>query len=246
MAWFQDLGFKRNPLGIKPTEDNNLLGYEKMMQRIVYQLKIGNVIFLEGGYGTGKSSILRSIRKTFRDNILYFNCAQQSDLKRKIMESRDIIRKIFFLKPKKMLLLIDEANLANPKDFDFLYEFYIMDRIKSIVFAGTDFKRVPFNKAFKSDTKLYKLNEIRDNIAIEILNMRMPFQELVNPALARMIFNQSEMNPRRYLENLEDLIKSAHALGKKKLTKKDVDSFFPTKEKKTYRTASTITDSSIY
>jgi ABC-type ATPase involved in cell division len=69
MTWYNDLGYKRNPLGIRPTEDENLIGYEKIIQRIIYQIRIGNVIFLEGNFGSGKSSILRFIRKQFK-NIL--------------------------------------------------------------------------------------------------------------------------------------------------------------------------------
>ena len=218
MTWYHELGFKKNPFSIKPTQDNHLIGYEKIMQRIVYQLKIGNVIFLEGSYGTGKSSILRYLRKRFKKNILYFNCAQQKNMKKKIMRKRSFIRRVLFMKPSKMLLLVDEANLANPKDFDFLYEFYIMDRVKSIVFAGTDFKNVPFNKAFKSDTKLYKLNEIRNNY--------LDIQIHLDTSLAKSLFIQSDLNPRRYLENLEDLIRKTYSLGKKKISKKDIDEFF--------------------
>ncbi|MCB9359290.1 hypothetical protein H6503_05125 [Candidatus Woesearchaeota archaeon] len=226
MSWYSELGFKHNPLSIRPTENNNLIGYEKIMQRIIYQVKIGNVIFLEGSYGTGKSSILRYIRNKLNKDILYFNYARQKSLKTSIMKRRSALQKLLFLKPKKMLLLIDEANLADSKDFDFLYEYYIMDRVKSIIFAGTDFKKVPFNKAFKADTKLYKLNEIRANLAIEILNHRLPGQQLISQVMAKRIFQLSSNNPRSYLENLEDLFRYAHHLGRKKLTKKDVEDFF--------------------
>lgn len=225
-TWYNKIGFSYNPLSIKPTENINLIGYEKIIQRIVYQIKIGNVIFLEGTFGTGKSSILRAIRKDIQHNILYFNCAQQTNLKKAIMAKRSFFRKIFFLKPVKMTLLVDEAHLANPKEFDFLYEFYIMDRIKSIVFAGTEFKGVPFNKAFKSDTKIYRLNEIRNNLAVEIIRSRIPEIEIIPPALAKKVFALSENNPRRFLENIEDLMRNASSCGKDKISSKDVEDFF--------------------
>jgi replication-associated recombination protein RarA len=224
MAWYHDLGYKANPLLIKPTENNNLIGYEKIIERLIYQIKIGNVIFLEGSYGSGKSSILKYVRKTFSNNILYFNCSSKFKLRKAIMEKRSIFRKLLFLKPKQMILLLDEVDQANPKDFDFLYEFYIMDRIKSIIFAATDFKRVPFNKAFKSDTKTYKLNELKNNLAWEILKTRLPSQTAISSQLAKKIFDLSERNPRRYLENLEDLMALISSMGKKKVTKKEVDS----------------------
>jgi replication-associated recombination protein RarA len=222
MTWYNKLGYQINPLCIRPTDRNNLAGYEKIIQRIIYQLKIGNVIFLEGSYGTGKSSILRYIKKTLKDNVLYFNCARQADLKNKIMKQRSLWRKLFFLKPSKLVLLIDETHLANYRYFDFLYEFYIMDRVKSIVFAGSDFKNIRFNKAFKSDTRLYKLNEIRNNLAMKIINDRMPNQDLISPVLAKRVFILSDLNPRRYLENIEDLFRVC-VLHKRKVSKKDVD-----------------------
>jgi len=227
-TWYEILGYEKNPLSIKPNNRNELIGYEKIIQRIIYQCKIGNVIFLEGSFGTGKSSILKLIYNQFRQETssLYFNYAKNYNLKKGIMYRRSTIRKIFFMKPKKMVVFIDEANIANKKDFDFLYEFYIMDRIKSIVFAGTDFKTVPFNKAFKSDTKIYKMDKIRDSLAKEILDSRMPEQTMISPAMAKKIFLNSDENPRQYLENLEDILKKAILSGKKKVIRNDVETFF--------------------
>jgi len=224
--WYNELGFETNPLSIRPTDNNNLVGYEKIIQRMIYQIRIGNVIFLQGSYGTGKSSILNFIRKKFEKNILYFNCSSHKRLRRSIMEKRGFFRKLFLMKPKQMILLVDETHHANPKDFDFLYEYYIMDRIKSIIFTGPDFKAAPFNKAFKADTKLYKLNEIKKNLAVEIVNNRIPNQTIISPVLANRVFLSSGSNPRAYLENLEDMIRKVFALGRDKITKKDVDEFF--------------------
>lgn len=226
--WYETLGYEKNPLSMKPTEDNNLIGYEKIIQRIIYQCKIGNVIFLEGSYGTGKSSILKSIYKKLRkgNQVLYFNYARNYSLKKGIMYKRTLFQKLLFLKPKKMIVFIDEANLADKKDFDFLYEFYIMDRVKSIIFAGTSFKDVPFNKAFKSDTKQYKLDEIKENLSKEIIDSRMPNQTLVSPAMAKKIFINSENNPRQFLENTEDILRIIVSNGKSKVVKNDVESFF--------------------
>lgn len=226
MSWYNDLGYKHNPFSIKPTEGTELIGYEKILQRLVYQIKIGNVIFLEGDYGCGKSSILKFIRKQFKKNTLYFNCSSARNIKKAIQKKRTIWRKVFLMKPKRMILLIDEAHLVNSRDFDFLYEYYIMDRIKSIIFAGTDFKTVPFNKAFKSDTKKYKLKDIKNNLALEILEIRMPEQKLVSSQIAKKIFTFSGNNPRVYLENLEDLFRNAYATGKKKIGKNDIEEFF--------------------
>lgn len=226
--WYETLGYEKNPLSIKPKEENELIGYEKIIQRIIYQCKIGNVIFLEGSFGTGKSSILKSIYRIFKGNsqILYFNYAKNYNLKKGIMYKRTFLQKLLFLKPKKMIIFIDEANLADKRDFDFLYEFYIMDRVKSIVFAGTDFKSVPFNKAFKSDTKLYKLDEIKEALAKDIIDTRMPKQTIVSTLMAKKIFINSDNNPRQYLENLEDILRKIISIGKKKVVKTDVEDFF--------------------
>ncbi|MFT4344166.1 MAG: hypothetical protein ACMXYE_05485 [Candidatus Woesearchaeota archaeon] len=228
--WYKKLGYDQNPLSIKPTQNENLIGYERILQRIIYQVKIGNVIFLEGSYGTGKSSILRAVRKHFSKNILYFNYAYHKNLYTKIMNTRSTMRKIFMQSPKELLLLVDEVNLANQKDFDFLYEFYIMDKVKSIVFAGTDFRKAPFNKAFKSDTKLYKLNDIQANLASAILDQRMPKQKFIASASAKKIFQASHANPREYLANLSDLFARAIAKKQKKITPKDIDEFFSKKK----------------
>jgi hypothetical protein len=130
------------------------------------------------------------------------------------------------MKPSKMVLLLDEAHLTDPGDFDFLYEYYIMDIIKSIVFAGTDFDLVHFNKAFKSDTRIYELNEIKNSLATNILVNRMPEQKLISGPLARRVFLASDSNPRQYLQNLEDIFRKVDAMGSKRVVKKDIDDFF--------------------
>jgi len=225
MTWFQDWGYEKNPLSMKPT-DTSLVGYEKLINRIIYQIKIGNVIFLEGSFGTGKSSILRHVRKHFKDNIVYMNYARKKNLKKRIMDSRNSFQKMLGMKPKELFVLIDEVNLGDSRDFDFLYEFYIMDRVKSIIFAGTSFKDAPFNKAFKSDTKLYKMNELHKTLGSTIVTDRMPEQKHISSALANQVFEKSHKNPRQFLENVEDIFRNVHIKGNKRVSKKDVEEFF--------------------
>ena len=130
------------------------------------------------------------------------------------------------LRPSQMIVLIDEVHHANHEDFNLLYEYYIMDRIKSLVFAGPDFGRVHFNKAFKSDTKVYKLNDMKKHQGREILEGRMPGQRLINASLADRVFQLSGCNPRTFLENMEDLLRRMNDLGKEKIVKKDIEEFF--------------------
>ena len=225
MKWYEKLGYKENPLAIRPGK-GSLVGYEKLINRITYQVKIGNVIFLEGSFGTGKSSLLQHVARGFpRNKTLYLNYAKCDRLKNAIMSKRGWFRKLFGLKPKGLYVFIDEVNLADSRDFDFLYEFYIMDRVKSLVFAGTDFTTAPFNKAFKSDTKLYKLNDIQQKLAIDILETRMPEQRLLSAPLARKIFNHAHKNPRHYLELLEDIFRLTIESGNKRVTPKLVDTW---------------------
>ena len=62
--WYRHLGFKQNPLSIKPAAlHDEVIAYD--LEDIYDKVEFGEVIFIEGPYGMGKSTILKNIVNEF-------------------------------------------------------------------------------------------------------------------------------------------------------------------------------------
>ena len=74
LTWYGQLGFKENPFTIKPSDSEELIGYD--IQKLGARLDQGGLIFIEGVYGTGKTSLLRQVRRRFSRShkVLYCAC----------------------------------------------------------------------------------------------------------------------------------------------------------------------------
>ncbi len=55
--WFNDLGFIENPFD--DNANHKLVGYEDIIEDVLYNINAGNMVFIEGKEGTGKTSILK-------------------------------------------------------------------------------------------------------------------------------------------------------------------------------------------
>ena len=59
--WYTKLGYAHNPFIIKPGFfDDEVVGYDSEVDKLVSLLKDGEMAFLEGHFGLGKTSILKT------------------------------------------------------------------------------------------------------------------------------------------------------------------------------------------
>ena len=61
MAWYLDFGFNENPFSIKT--NLNLVGINNQRKKLLDYINSGDICFLNGPTGTGKSSLLKLINK---------------------------------------------------------------------------------------------------------------------------------------------------------------------------------------
>ncbi len=118
-TWYQVLKFEENPLDIRPNP-NILVGLEEEEEKLVSFIRKGDICFLNGLTGSGKTSLLQKIKKNLKEfDFIYLNAEdlpKNFDLEEAIKQNRNFLDYISFRKyPKKpQILLIDEFQATDP------------------------------------------------------------------------------------------------------------------------------------
>ena len=112
--WYKALGFRQNPFSIKPGHlHDEVIAYD--LDSIFNKVDYGEVIFIEGPYGSGKSTILKNLIREFGGNkqVVYYSANRTS----KNINFADLLkgkfgplRRLFGGLPKDLILLLDYGS----------------------------------------------------------------------------------------------------------------------------------------
>ena len=215
MLWYRELGFNTNPFSIKPAPfDFKIIGYD--LKEIFEKIAKGEVLFIEGKYGYGKTTTLKSIINEFggsRDVVYYSTNRPDKDMDVDglLYGKYGALGRIFNVMPKNMILLLDEVESLTQKDQNDLLKFYRQGNIKSFVFFGSNFEKVGFNIELKKlmINNVIQLTKLTQEEAVELVRQRVGNIKLLSDNTIKKVYTLSEYNPRQLLENLEDLCKYA-------------------------------------
>lgn len=215
MVWYKELGFNNNPFSIKPGAFNaEIVGYD--LSEIINKIDEAKVLFIEGEYGFGKTSILKHIISRFggQKKVAYYNCnrADESINTHGILKgSRGFLARLVGGMPSDLILLLDEVERISQNDQKDLLKHYKDGSIKSIVFLGPDFDKVSFSIDFRKlmVNNVIKLTELTDNEAVQLVRERVGALKLLDDRIIKLVFKHSSNNPRLMLENLEDVVRYA-------------------------------------
>src|SRR3989344_906458 len=215
--WFREFGFFNNPCTIKPAPfDNKIFGQGKISEDISYLIPSGNMIFIEGPLGTGKTSLLHKVIEQNRGKkkVIFFSCNRiEHDLNiEELLRGRyGFWGRLFGLKPKNMIVLLDEAQDLSEANTERIKYFFDQGNIKSVIFTGTSFKEVNFHDSVKEriGSNILRMKELIEEEAVDLVRNRIGENELVSDEVIRRVFLLSSRNPRRMLQNLDRLCKEA-------------------------------------
>ncbi|MBT5287764.1 hypothetical protein HOL88_01760 [archaeon] len=222
-VWFRDLGFYNNPFSIKPAAfHDNVLGYEKVVDEVSYGILNNKLVVLEGEYGNGKSTILRRLLHDFggKKQVIYYSCNRvdaRLNVKKLLNGRYGFLGKLFDMKPKDMILLLDEAQDLGAKDYQKLYSYYQEGFFKSIVLVGKGIEKSDISKEFKPHLNEIDLESVDEDTAVKIVKKRVGDLNLLSDAIIKTIFSKSGENVRLLLKNCEEACKYAVQTGRKKV-----------------------------
>ena len=217
--WYRQLGFYHNPFSIKPLSyHNEIYGYD--LDSIQKKIAEGNVLFLEGEYGRGKTSILKKIINQFggRRNLIYYSCNRlegQLDLDQLLKGAGSFLRRLIGNNSKDAIFLLDEVQDLSVEDGERIARLYNDKQIKSIILVSHDYQDVKFGKELSAliEGNVIRLNEISDQEAIRIVRGRIGNIRLLSEATITDIFDISQRNPRQLLKNCEKVCRYAVEQG---------------------------------
>jgi len=234
--WFRELGFHSNPFSIKPAAfHDHVVGFEKVVDEVSQGILHNKIIVLEGDYGNGKSSILQRLLHDFggKKQVIYYSCNRMDarlDVKGLLNGRYGFIGQLFDMKGKDMIMLLDEAQELNAKDYERLFSYYQEGYIKSIVLVGKGIRKneiVPGFKAHVSEVGFGKMNE---DLAVQVIKRRVGDLPLLPEPIVRKIYQRSNNNVRIMLKTCEEVCKKAVDTGRKRVTDDFLKQFFNDKD----------------
>lgn len=234
--WYRELGYHSNPFSIKPAAfTDKVQGYEEMINEIVTNIHASGLIFIEGEYGEGKTTILKRLITEFggHGKVIYFSCnriEQRLNVKKLLNDKYGFIGKLLDLQPKNMILLLDEAQVLDDKDYEKLMRYYESGNFLSVVFVGQQYDPTTVPERLRRLIKVIRLEKISSEDAVKLVRKRAGALSLLDDEVIGYLFNKSNQNPRQLLKNCEELCRQAFDKGDKKVTTQMADKLFGVKE----------------
>jgi hypothetical protein len=228
MIWYRELGFYSNPFSIKPGAfHESVIGYD--LSEIVDKIDKSKVVFIEGDYGFGKTTILKHIVRRFggRKNVVYYNCNRADgtlNIESILKGKYGFFGKVFLGLPRDMIVLLDEVEKIPQEDQKDLIGFHKEGNIKSIILFGKDFDKAGFSVEMRKQmvNNVIKLTELTEDEAVQLVRARIGALKLLPDRIIKEVFHHSVKNPRIMLENLEDLCKYAVENNEEEVTDEHV------------------------
>ena len=220
LEWYEKLDFEENPF---VNEDFELIGYDDIVDDMFYNVAAGNIMFIEGKEGRGKTALLKQVINKFkgRGKVIYINCKK---IEGDINIEKFLVRRYGFwgrLKhkvPRDMVLLIDDIQEMSLKNSERVKYFYDQNYVRSIIFTGTSLKNLELSKSFlERISKVVKLRDITEDEAVTNVQTRLNNHEILPEEIIKEVFNLSKKNTKEFLQRCEELCKLAVEDGSNKV-----------------------------
>lgn len=218
---FQNLGFKSNPFHIRPSPD--IIGFQAERSRLVSLSVLGRLIWVRGRMGSGKTSILlwlfQELKKR-KENVIFVPTyyKRKSEILKFLKSKVSIIERILFKRniPKNSIVLIDECQDLEKEVVEYLRILWDENKLKSIIFAGTELNCSEFTK-----DRLYiiELKPLKFEELLQILEKRLNHKKVFELDAIKLLAEISEYVPRTFLKNCEKVFLESEKIP---ITEEDV------------------------
>ncbi len=224
--WYWKLGFSTNPFGIKPAAlTSEVVG--RHMGPVIEKIENGSVQFIEAPLGSGKTTLLKGIISRFggRKKLIYCSCIKDESLDvPELLKNATVKGKLFGKLSTGMILLVDEAQNISKEDAQAITGFMAAGNVKSAAFFGTDYDlsllTEELNKSLNGNVTM--LSTLSSEESIELVRQRVGNLKLMPDYVIREIYGRSNCNPRRLLQNCEQICRKAVEFSIRELTVPDV------------------------
>jgi predicted AAA+ superfamily ATPase len=232
MEWYEELDFDENPFDTNPVKfSDKLVGIDEIFDELVYRIGAGSMVFVQGKKASGKTALLWNLIRRFRGKgkVIYVDCQElesELNIEELLVKRHGLIGSIFKVKPKGMILLLDNVSELSKRNMERVKYFFDEGYIHSAVFTGQDYVAVGFSKSLKDriGKRVLTLKELEPFQAVSAARGRIGDNEIISDELIETVFARSNRSLVTFLENLESLFSRAVESKQQKITKEDLRS----------------------
>jgi Cdc6-like AAA superfamily ATPase len=225
-TWYEEISFRENPFSIKPIHCVEMRGRDDVSTKVKQVMKQKSMIIINGTYGSGKTSFLKHIIDAFKGKkkIVYFSCNRIVDNLdvHKLLVERTLFSKLFNLKSKDMILLLDEADYLKDADYKQILTQYKKGYIKVVIFITHNMAKFSLPQTIRDEigTNIFTFDSLHSEQIIEIVRDRIGTQYLPDDIILKIYAQSSSM--RHFLKNCELVMKFLVEHKRKKATTRDL------------------------
>lgn len=197
---------EKNPFSIKANP--KVIGLEKQKKFLIQYIENGDVCFLTGPTGVGKSSLLLWIKNNLNlYNVFYIDAAdieKSFGIKEFLKNSRRGFDR-FRAYPKNTVVLLDESQDCDYELQKALKLHWDHGHIKSIVITQINQNLKNFSDSFKDriGKRVVELDKLNKFDAINLINLRLRNKKLFDEKAIEKIIKIADYIPRKILEFCE-------------------------------------------
>src|SRR3989344_407927 len=205
--WYEPYGWKENPFSIK--NPSALVGVEEKKQELISYVNAGDVCFLNGQTGVGKTSLLRWLTNNLKEHkVIYIDAAGIQDsfsLTNYLKKQTPIFSKLTGKQfPKNTVILVDESQDCNPEFLKALKLHWDHNHIKSIVVTQIN-PELNFSESFRNriGNRIIPIGRLSSSEGYELISLRTNNKNPFDKSAIEAILEYSHYIPRKILETCE-------------------------------------------
>lgn len=205
MEWYEKYDFNENPF---ENFKKKTIGYEDVLEEVFYAIMAGNMVFLEGEEGSGKTQLLREVIYQFggQGKIIYVNCKlldKELNVERLLKDKYGFLGKFLNKKPRNMILLLDNIEHLSKENAERIKYYYDQNYLRTVIFASFKKSKVGLHDSIDQRiNKTIKLPKLSEYEAVQMVRERVG-DDLLSDRTIKEIYRMSGKNNRNFLKNCE-------------------------------------------
>lgn len=220
--WYSKIGFDGDPF----SKDSGFAGHDELINEVFYTVYSGNILFIEGESGSGKTKILHEVIKRFggRKKIIYMNCRHFRGLNvEDVLKKRyGFFSRLLGRKPENMILLLDEVEELSHKNCERLKYYFDQGYIASVIFTAKKFPSEGMSASLvQRISKVLRISPLSDYEAVSIIRDKIG-DRFLSDRVIKSIYSLSGRNTGKLIQNCKTVMVEMAEKKKQEISEEEI------------------------
>lgn len=232
--WYETLEIYENPFEPNPLKDieRELIGKEEETKEIIYRIISGNMLFIQGMSGSGKTALLKKAIDKFKGKgkVIYVDSRlinKKLNIENLLQKTKSLPRKILGKQPTGMILLIDNVEELTARNNERIKYYFDQNYLKAVIFTGESYEKATLSDSIRSriGNRIIYLTPLTNDEVISAVKDRLGEKSDILPdEIIKYLYEKSGRNLKEFMINAFKVCEKTVEAEKKEATKKIVDS----------------------